>query len=437
MASSTNYFNKNFLLENYNTGSQRGYGDSFHNLQEGMVTLGYLENVREQVNASFCLNSNNYASCNVNQSKVIMPTLEINLRNLSIKNGNNISDDVQKTKHAPFIQGLTFDFLPDDAFITIKQSKPIHNIALFISFNYDLNNRFFQQECNAHGFHALFREIQDHVNIVPIAKLITDVVINCWSNNWDIIIFITSEPILPISTVTTLLKLLRVYFDQKILDIVIIWPNVYKTSRPWIDEQCRVAKATACIQGIEVSDIVPQIMSYFDNGDCNKEINGTTALFDEKKITICYHEFNNSYPAAMRIDDKIWPNVKHYFHIMKSETEKASLMEINSHDRNILLENILRKALYNKFSQHSRLKHILLSTRIASICFTQETCQCNLHDYVHLNSKNTVKSDTKILKAKFINILEEVRYNLIQEERERIKSEHGNLMNKEKNLFLL
>ncbi|PKK76680.1 hypothetical protein RhiirC2_733624, partial [Rhizophagus irregularis] len=72
----------------------------------------------------------------------------------------------------------------------------------------------------------------------------------------------------------------------------------------------------------------------------------------------------------MRIDDKIWPNVKHYFHIMKSETEKASLMEINSHDRNILLENILRKALYNKFSQHSRLKHILLSTRIASICFT-------------------------------------------------------------------
>lgn len=122
---------------------------------------------------------------------------------------------------------------------------------------------------------------------------------------------------------------------------------------------------------------------------------------------------------------------------MKSETEKASLMEINSHDRNILLENILRKALYNKFSQHSRLKHILLSTRIASICFTQETCQCNLHDYVHLNSKNTVKSDTKILKAKFINILEEVRYNLIQEERERIKSEHGNLMNKENNLFLL
>lgn len=313
MTSFTHYFNKNFLPENYNTDSQRGYGDSFHNLQEGMFanTIGHLENVKEQVNASFCLNSNNYAPCNVNQSnvqksivikefcdkkptneiesKVIMSTLESKLRNLSIQNGNgnNISDeyynisleknhsttfsklghynDVQKTKHVSFIQGLTFDSLPDDAFITIMQSKPIHNIALFISFNYDLNNRFFQQECNAHGFHALFREIQDHVNIVPIAKLITDVVINCWSNNWNIIIFITSEPILPISTVTALLKLLRVYFDQKILDIVIIWPNVYKTSRPWIDEQCRVAKATACIQGIEVSDIVPQIMSYFDN----------------------------------------------------------------------------------------------------------------------------------------------------------------------------
>jgi hypothetical protein len=324
MTSSTHYFNKHFSPENYNTDSKREYNDSFHIIQEGMVanTLGNLErkllnsneNFREQVNMSFGLNSNNYVPCNVNQSnvqnsivnkeirdnkstkkiesEVIISTLENKLRKLSIQNvnRNNVNDesynvslgknhpnifselghpkcnnDVQKTKHDSFIQEITFDALPNDAFITIKQSKAIRNIALFISFNYDLNNHFFQEECNAHGFHALFHEVQDHINIVPIAKLITDVVVNCWSYNWSIIVFITSEPILPISAVTALLKLLRVYFDQKILDIVIIWPNVYERSRPWIDEQCKIAKATACIQGVEVSDIVPQIMSYFDN----------------------------------------------------------------------------------------------------------------------------------------------------------------------------
>jgi hypothetical protein len=119
---------------------------------------------------------------------------------------------------------------------------------------------------------------------------------------------------------------------------------------------------------------------------------------------------------------------------MKNEMEKTFLIGIKSHDRNVLLENILRKALYYKFSQHSRLKYILLSTRIASIYFTQETCQCNLHDYVHPNSINIVKSDTRILKAKFVSILEEVRYNLMQEERERIESEkYGDLM---KSLFI-
>lgn len=34
-------------------------------------------------------------------------------------------------------------------------------------------------------------------------------------------------------------------------------------------------------------------------------------LFDEKKIT-CYHEFNNSYPAAMKINDQIWFDAKQY-----------------------------------------------------------------------------------------------------------------------------
>ncbi|RIA90957.1 hypothetical protein C1645_805422 [Glomus cerebriforme] len=460
MSSSTRYFNKNFLPENHDNDSLREYDNDFRKLIESFPnffhspqertttnTLEYSkenflisdENIKDQDN-QFVSSLNNNVPCIINQLNVrkstkeieskVIPILERKLQELSIQKENKISDEPykiskhpiiteldhlseiklgnnneQKIEHASFTQELTFDSLPNDAFITIKQSKPIHNIALFISFNYDLS-KYFLQEYNAHGFHVLFHDIQDHINIAPIVKLVTDVVVNCWTRNWNIIVFITSEPIIPISAVTALLKALRVRFCRKILEMVVIWPNAYEISRSWIDEQCRTAKATACIQGIKVSDIIPQIMSYFNNDDRNKEVNGRTTLFDEKKFTTCYHEFNISYPAAMEINDKIWLDAKQYFNAMKREMEKTSLIEMNSQNRNVLLESILRKALYNKFSQHSQLKHTLFSTRFASIYFTRETCQCNLYEYEL--RKNIVDGNPNIEES-FINLLEEVR----------------------------
>src|SRR5688572_27355746 len=97
--------------------------------------------------------------------------------------------------------------------------------------------------------------------------------------------------------------------------------------------------------------------------------------------------------------------------------ETVTLAEVNSNKVKSMLsakednsESILRKALYNKFSQHSRLKHLLFSTRVASIYFTQEKCPCNLYDDEYSKSENIVKGDRKILKTKelFINILEEL-----------------------------
>src|SRR5947208_719223 len=117
------------------------------------------------------------------------------------------------------------------------------------------------------------------------------------------------------------------------------------------------------------------------------------------------------------------------------EMEMTSLTKINSVSGVVLPESILHKALYNKFSQNPRLKHLLLSTRVASIYFTKETCQCNSYDNELPDSKSIVKSDPKIL-GLFINILKEVRDNLMHEERKRIKSEYGDLKSEERNFFL-
>src|SRR3954467_5907997 len=85
-----------------------------------------------------------------------------------------------------------------------------------------------------------------------------------------------------------------------------------------------------------------------------------------------------------------------YFAV-KHEMEMTSLTKINSVSGVVLPESILHKALYNKFSQNPRLKHLLLSTRVASIYFTKETCQCNSYDNELPDSKSIVKSDPKIL----------------------------------------
>ena len=218
----------------------------------------------------------------------VTSSLEEKSRGSFIQERNNVSDELykvslkeklpgldheikscnsyaQKTKYGSLIQESTFDSLPDGIFITAEPPKPIYNIALFVSFNYDLSNHLLREECNAHGFHPLFHDTQDHVNFAPIVKLVTDVVVNCWTHNCNITVFITSEPGLHIGVVTALLNLLRVHFDRKTLKIVVIWLGVHKESRSWIDEKCRAAKVTGCIQGVGIADIVPQIMSMFDN----------------------------------------------------------------------------------------------------------------------------------------------------------------------------
>ncbi|CAI2172852.1 9403_t:CDS:2 [Funneliformis geosporum] len=334
----------------------------------------------------------------------------------------------QKTMNDPSIQDQFLDFsnLPDDKFITIRQSKPIRNVALFISFNYDLSKNFSNEECNSHGFQALFHDFQDHINITPIVRLVNEVVVNCWAYNYNVNVVLTSKPIFPICIVTALLKRLRTLFDQKTLDIVIIWFNVYERSRPWIDEEFKAVKATACIQGVEISNVVSQIMSYFDKSNYNEEIH--------KKRPICYHEFNFSYPAAMKIDDKIWLNAKQYYNVAKrqmkltdlSPDNEIILKSITKHDNS---ESILRKLLYNKFSQHIRLKHLLFSTRNSSIYFTQETCRCNLKYGEYSSSKSIVNdNDQEILKKPFIDILEEIRDELMQDERKGILSDYSNLV---------
>lgn len=93
-----------------------------------------------------------------------------------------------------------------------------------------------------------------------------------------------------------------------------------------------------------------------------------------------YGEFSNFSEHPISIKGKIWPTVEHYFQAQKfvdSEHEEAIRLlptamdaKISGQDRRKPLrvdweevkDDIMRLAIYEKFSQHEELKKLLLST---------------------------------------------------------------------------
>ncbi len=96
-------------------------------------------------------------------------------------------------------------------------------------------------------------------------------------------------------------------------------------------------------------------------------------------------EFSNFAKYIIEIDGKKWPTSEHYFQAMKFEGTKIEEKIRNisspnsiaklSRDRKLPLrkdwdkvkDNVMRKAVLAKFSQHEELKNILLSTENMNI----------------------------------------------------------------------
>jgi hypothetical protein len=94
-----------------------------------------------------------------------------------------------------------------------------------------------------------------------------------------------------------------------------------------------------------------------------------------------FGEFSNFAPYPIKLKGKVWPTSEHYFQAMKFDSPKdqeivrkaSTPMEAarKGRDRKRKLhknwesmkENVMREALLAKFTQHSELKALLLSTQ--------------------------------------------------------------------------
>ena len=103
------------------------------------------------------------------------------------------------------------------------------------------------------------------------------------------------------------------------------------------------------------------------------------------RVSEPYGEFSNFSPHPIELEGRLWPTSEHYFQAQKfAETEYEETVRLAKSpmiaarmgrnrqkplrpDWEAIKENVMREALRAKFTQHAKLKSLLLSTGTAEL----------------------------------------------------------------------
>ncbi|CAG8486185.1 14167_t:CDS:2 [Acaulospora colombiana] len=254
----------------------------------------------------------------------------------------------------------------------------VRSIALFVLF--DENMVFVPEIDELHqlGFHPIIRMVPpDCHNYTNTKEFIIDVALNCWANGWRIVLFVST----PNSELHDgFIRILREIFLKLTLDIIVI-RNTNSSYRNW---RYYEAGVSAVIVNSK-KEAIMHVLSSTDNQISRTE--GVVKFYEKYNN---YYEFTNFYLAPIIVDGERWPSTEHYS--SKFEDKYQTLRErirtfIHARDAfrtareydkckrsnwemplgNPFKEEIMRKALKCKFTQHENLKYLILSTGTARI----------------------------------------------------------------------
>jgi len=125
-----------------------------------------------------------------------------------------------------------------------------------------------------------------------------------------------------------------------------------------------------------------------------------------------YGEFSNFYKVSIIIDNKVWTSVESYYQAQKfidpELKEKIRLIQDPKEIVNVINDftllirkdwenikkDVIKRCLYEKFTQHSELKELLLSTNnkhLVEKCYNSKTKKCVLLEELRLVLKYIIK----------------------------------------------
>ncbi|KAG9295706.1 hypothetical protein G9A89_001723 [Geosiphon pyriformis] len=279
---------------------------------------------------------------------------------------------------------------------------------IFINIRDELVNRLKEMKME-----ALFHNCPDHQEnqLDKVTEFVFTCAVSSWARKMKFCVVVTQDETYSTSVLISFLGRMRVLGDKDTIEIFIARFGVYELAKKDIISRCNWANANGVIfsKSLEPSqdEIFYELISYLtevasDHHSIDRDL--LIELCNQAEGDHQYHQFCNCYFAAMMIDQKIWFSVEHYVQAhnfddeeIRNEIRKApnanyvfAIAEKNAESKHADLDclaslsisptdksyssntstyNLMRKAIYNKFTQHPKLKHKLLATAAKNLKF--------------------------------------------------------------------
>ncbi|CAG8455167.1 14369_t:CDS:2 [Ambispora leptoticha] len=254
--------------------------------------------------------------------------------------------------------------LPSLSFIPPTQpSRPIpisQNFkfaVLFISFNptFSLSNIGIGIALRQRGFHPILQHIPNAYPTDKTVLMIRDLTINLWANNWRLAVFLICDPAEMINSARDAIRRMRIFFDKDTLRVVTVKLQMPVDTQAWCINEFKKAGSNEII--VREEEMLQGIIK-----NC-EQVSISSQNLDPQIPA----EFLNSFPASVKIGEKVWVTVEHFVKAQLHYAQRNDWDRPSNPDGQTPRHRVLSIALWHKFTQHPKLTHKLLSTSPAQI----------------------------------------------------------------------
>ncbi|CAG8449783.1 10087_t:CDS:2 [Scutellospora calospora] len=270
----------------------------------------------------------------------------------------------------------------------------IRSLALFISFRKDenYNLEFDTKEFHFFGFHPVhhnFSKYKNQSELLHTAEFVQNCALNCWANGWRIIVIMHSH-LRCCKFICELINQIRKFCDNQTLDIVITQPKNKNEKLEARENNEYIRQFNANLGPTALIGLPSDgLFNIFCTHEIYKDDENGIQFYDKKEP---YYEFTNFFETPIQIDSKKWKNseivqaqkfreeslqnkirfasnAREAFMIArKNDNLKRKDWELSKQPTGkIFKENVMKKAIHEKFSQNKNLRYKLLSTSNAPL----------------------------------------------------------------------
>ncbi|KAG9299018.1 hypothetical protein G9A89_020331 [Geosiphon pyriformis] len=240
--------------------------------------------------------------------------------------------------------------------VIAPEQFPIKFTALFISFSptFSLADSNIESSLRGRGICPLFCKIPNSHPIDKTVQLVRNIAVHLWTNEYRACVFLVCSPTDNVCSTRDLIRRIRIFCDCESLCLVVVRPKIFIDSQRWGIREFKKVGANGTI--VVQEEILQGILKW-----CQ-----LTSVPHSQGAQMPA-EFLNSFPATVKISDRVWVTAEHYVKAQFHQGNRSIWDRPTNPDGQTPRNRVLLNGLWHKFTQHPKLAHKLLSTTPAQI----------------------------------------------------------------------